>query len=123
MLQLYRQILRALRDVPADADRRYLKDWARAEFRRNKDATEEVRSRSLQPCPPAHGSHQRAILYLLAWVWFAGVAFRLVRRRLLLFALKAPLCEEVIRHFSVLSPLLAAVTLLSFPDNNLELKS
>ncbi|XP_009647316.1 LYR motif-containing protein 2 [Egretta garzetta] len=41
VLQLYRQILRALRDGPADADRRYLKDWAREEFRRNKDATEE----------------------------------------------------------------------------------
>ncbi|KAM7118859.1 LYR motif-containing protein 2 isoform 3-T3 [Ciconia maguari] len=39
--QLYRKILRAIRDVPAEADRRYLKDWAREEFRRNKDATEE----------------------------------------------------------------------------------
>uniref|UniRef100_A0A8B9BQW4 LYR motif-containing protein 2 n=1 Tax=Anser brachyrhynchus TaxID=132585 RepID=A0A8B9BQW4_9AVES len=43
VLQLYRKILRALRDVPAEADRRYLKEWAREEFRRNKDATEEVR--------------------------------------------------------------------------------
>ncbi|KAK4823996.1 hypothetical protein QYF61_009121 [Mycteria americana] len=41
VLQLYRKILRAIRDVPAEADRRYLKDWAREEFRRNKDATEE----------------------------------------------------------------------------------
>ncbi|XP_040409019.1 LYR motif-containing protein 2 [Cygnus olor] len=41
VLQLYRKILRALRDVPAEADRRYLKEWAREEFRRNKDATEE----------------------------------------------------------------------------------
>ncbi|XP_042659041.1 LYR motif-containing protein 2 isoform X2 [Tyto alba] len=39
--QLYRKILRAIRDVPAEADRRNLKDWAREEFRRNKDATEE----------------------------------------------------------------------------------
>ncbi|NWX47710.1 LYRM2 protein, partial [Steatornis caripensis] len=41
VLQLYRSILRAIRDVPAEGDRRYLKDWAREEFRRNKDATEE----------------------------------------------------------------------------------
>ncbi|NXD83341.1 LYRM2 protein, partial [Halcyon senegalensis] len=41
VLQLYRKILRAVREVPAEADRRYLKDWAREEFRRNKDATEE----------------------------------------------------------------------------------
>ncbi|EOB06604.1 LYR motif-containing protein 2, partial [Anas platyrhynchos] len=41
VLQLYRRILRALRDVPAEADRRYLQEWAREEFRRNKDATEE----------------------------------------------------------------------------------
>ncbi|NWS41463.1 LYRM2 protein, partial [Probosciger aterrimus] len=41
VLQLYRKILRAIRDVPAEADRRYLKDWAREEFRRNKDATDE----------------------------------------------------------------------------------
>ncbi|KAM4680088.1 LYR motif-containing protein 2 [Amazona ochrocephala] len=41
VLQLYRKILRAVREVPAEADRRYLKDWAREEFRRNKDATDE----------------------------------------------------------------------------------
>ncbi|NXO51789.1 LYRM2 protein, partial [Aramus guarauna] len=41
VLQLYRKILRAVRDVPAEADRRYLKDWAREEFKRNKGATEE----------------------------------------------------------------------------------
>ncbi|NP_001264945.1 LYR motif-containing protein 2 [Gallus gallus] len=41
VLQLYRRILRALRDVPAEADRRHLQQWAREEFRRNKDATEE----------------------------------------------------------------------------------
>uniref|UniRef100_A0A8C0BE40 LYR motif-containing protein 2 n=1 Tax=Buteo japonicus TaxID=224669 RepID=A0A8C0BE40_9AVES len=41
VLHLYRKILRAIRDVPAEADRRYLKDWAREEFRRNKDVTEE----------------------------------------------------------------------------------
>lgn len=41
VLHLYRKILRAIRDVPAEADRHYLKAWAREEFRRNKDATEE----------------------------------------------------------------------------------
>ncbi|KAM6084705.1 LYR motif-containing protein 2 [Theristicus caerulescens] len=41
VLQLYRRILRAIRHVPAEADRRYLQEWAREEFRRNKDATEE----------------------------------------------------------------------------------
>ncbi|XP_021248019.1 LYR motif-containing protein 2 isoform X1 [Numida meleagris] len=41
VLQLYRRILRTLRDVPTEADRRHLQEWAREEFRRNKDATEE----------------------------------------------------------------------------------
>ncbi|NXC43352.1 LYRM2 protein, partial [Penelope pileata] len=41
VLQLYRKVLRALRDVPTEADRQQLKEWAREEFRRNKDATEE----------------------------------------------------------------------------------
>ncbi|XP_057876723.1 LYR motif-containing protein 2 isoform X1 [Melospiza georgiana] len=41
VLQLYRKILRAIREVPAEQDRRYLRDWAREEFKRNKDATEE----------------------------------------------------------------------------------
>ncbi|NXN48167.1 LYRM2 protein, partial [Rhinoptilus africanus] len=41
VLQLYRQLLRAIRQVPAEADRRYLQEWAREEFRRNKGATEE----------------------------------------------------------------------------------
>ncbi|XP_031408098.1 LYR motif-containing protein 2 [Meleagris gallopavo] len=41
VLQLYRRILRAIRDVPAEADRRHLQKWAREEFQRNKGATEE----------------------------------------------------------------------------------
>ncbi|OXB73766.1 UNVERIFIED_CONTAM: hypothetical protein H355_007361 [Colinus virginianus] len=41
VLQLYRRILRAIRDVPSEADRRHLQEWAREEFQRNKDATEE----------------------------------------------------------------------------------
>ncbi|XP_069929884.1 LYR motif-containing protein 2 isoform X1 [Oryctolagus cuniculus] len=41
VLLLYRRILRAIRQVPDDSDRRYLKDWARGEFKRNKSATQE----------------------------------------------------------------------------------
>lgn len=41
VLLLYRRILQAIRQVPNDSDRRYLKDWAREEFKRNKNATEE----------------------------------------------------------------------------------
>ncbi|XP_008067432.1 LYR motif-containing protein 2, partial [Carlito syrichta] len=41
VLLLYRRILRAIRQVPGDSDRNYLKDWAREEFQRNKSATEE----------------------------------------------------------------------------------
>ncbi|XP_062428748.1 LYR motif-containing protein 2 [Rhea pennata] len=41
VLQLYRNMLRAVREVPAEADRRYLREWVREEFRRNKGAAEE----------------------------------------------------------------------------------
>lgn len=41
VLLLYRRILQAIRQVPNDSDRQYLKDWAREEFKRNKSATEE----------------------------------------------------------------------------------
>ncbi|XP_006269646.2 LYR motif-containing protein 2 isoform X2 [Alligator mississippiensis] len=41
VLQLYRRILRAIREVPNEDDRHYLKQWTREEFKRNKDATEE----------------------------------------------------------------------------------
>ncbi|GAB1288359.1 LYR motif-containing protein 2 [Apodemus speciosus] len=41
VLLLYRKILRAIRQVPSDSDRKYLQDWAREEFKRNKSATEE----------------------------------------------------------------------------------
>uniref|UniRef100_A0AC11DJ87 Uncharacterized protein n=1 Tax=Ovis aries TaxID=9940 RepID=A0AC11DJ87_SHEEP len=41
VLLLYRRILKAIRQVPNDSDRKYLKDWAREEFKRNKSATEE----------------------------------------------------------------------------------
>ncbi|XP_049628259.1 LYR motif-containing protein 2 [Suncus etruscus] len=41
VLLLYRRILQAIRKVPNDSDRRYLRDWAKEEFKRNKNATEE----------------------------------------------------------------------------------
>ncbi|XP_005362003.1 LYR motif-containing protein 2 isoform X3 [Microtus ochrogaster] len=41
VLLLYRKIFRAIRQVPSEADRKYLQDWAREEFKRNKSATEE----------------------------------------------------------------------------------
>ncbi|KAG8524466.1 LYR motif-containing protein 2, partial [Galemys pyrenaicus] len=41
VLLLYRRILQVVRQVPNDSDRKYLKDWAREEFKRNKSATEE----------------------------------------------------------------------------------
>ncbi|XP_067386112.1 LYR motif-containing protein 2 [Emydura macquarii macquarii] len=41
VLQLYRRILQAIRRVPTEADQHYLKEWAREEFKRNKDATDE----------------------------------------------------------------------------------
>uniref|UniRef100_A0A8I5TBU2 LYR motif-containing protein 2 n=1 Tax=Pongo abelii TaxID=9601 RepID=A0A8I5TBU2_PONAB len=46
VLLLYRRILQTIRQVPNDSDRKYLKDWAREEFKRNKSATEEVRTKS-----------------------------------------------------------------------------
>uniref|UniRef100_A0A4W6DE89 LYR motif-containing protein 2 n=1 Tax=Lates calcarifer TaxID=8187 RepID=A0A4W6DE89_LATCA len=42
VLGIYRNMLRTIRQVPDEADRKYLADWARAEFKRNKDATNQV---------------------------------------------------------------------------------
>ncbi|XP_036622025.1 LYR motif-containing protein 2 isoform X2 [Trichosurus vulpecula] len=41
VLLLYRRVLRAIRQVPNERDRKYLENWAREEFQRNKSATEE----------------------------------------------------------------------------------
>ncbi|XP_040839704.1 LYR motif-containing protein 2 [Ochotona curzoniae] len=41
VLLLYRRILQAIQRVPDDSDRKYLRDWAREEFKRNKSATQE----------------------------------------------------------------------------------
>lgn len=42
VLGIYRNMLRAIRQVPDEADRKYLADWARDEFKRNKNATNQV---------------------------------------------------------------------------------
>ncbi|XP_037008617.2 LYR motif-containing protein 2-like [Artibeus jamaicensis] len=41
VLLFYRRILKAIWQVPNDSDLKYLKGWAREEFKRNKNATEE----------------------------------------------------------------------------------
>ncbi|XP_027005225.1 LYR motif-containing protein 2 [Tachysurus fulvidraco] len=41
VLGLYRNMLRTIRKVPDEADRKYLKDWTREEFKRNKDAADQ----------------------------------------------------------------------------------
>ncbi|XP_015672869.1 LYR motif-containing protein 2 [Protobothrops mucrosquamatus] len=41
VLQLYRKILRTIRQIPNEADRRYMRDWAREDFKKNKEATDE----------------------------------------------------------------------------------
>uniref|UniRef100_A0A8C9I4V3 Complex 1 LYR protein domain-containing protein n=1 Tax=Piliocolobus tephrosceles TaxID=591936 RepID=A0A8C9I4V3_9PRIM len=43
----YKKILQAIRPVSNDSDNKYLKDWAREEFKRNKSTTEEVWSHML----------------------------------------------------------------------------
>ncbi|KAM4712549.1 LYR motif-containing protein 2 [Anableps anableps] len=41
VLGVYRNMLRTIRQVPDEADRKYLRDWAREEFKRNKNATNQ----------------------------------------------------------------------------------
>ncbi|KAJ8356060.1 hypothetical protein SKAU_G00188540 [Synaphobranchus kaupii] len=41
VLGLYRTMLRTIREVPSEHDRKYLRDWAREEFKRNKGATDQ----------------------------------------------------------------------------------
>ncbi|XP_072296446.1 LYR motif-containing protein 2 [Eucyclogobius newberryi] len=40
VLGIYRNMLRTVRQVPDPGDQKYLRDWARDEFKRNKDATD-----------------------------------------------------------------------------------
>uniref|UniRef100_A0A8C1MY13 LYR motif-containing protein 2 n=1 Tax=Cyprinus carpio TaxID=7962 RepID=A0A8C1MY13_CYPCA len=46
VLGVYRDLLRSIRKIPIESDRRYLRDWAREEFKRNKSETDQVGS----PC-------------------------------------------------------------------------
>ncbi|XP_030578223.1 LYR motif-containing protein 2 [Archocentrus centrarchus] len=41
VLGIYRNMLRTIRQVPDEADRKYLRNWAREEFQTNKNATDE----------------------------------------------------------------------------------
>ncbi|XP_056150314.1 LYR motif-containing protein 2 [Lampris incognitus] len=41
VLAIYRNMLKTIRQVPGEADRKYLTDWAREEFKRNKKATDQ----------------------------------------------------------------------------------
>ncbi|XP_060769956.1 LYR motif-containing protein 2 isoform X1 [Neoarius graeffei] len=51
VLGLYRNILRTIRQVPEEADRKYLKDWAREEFKRNKEATDQLSEQKTNRSP------------------------------------------------------------------------
>ncbi|XP_061669246.1 LYR motif-containing protein 2 isoform X4 [Syngnathoides biaculeatus] len=48
ILGIYRNMLRTIRYVPDAADRKYLRDWAREEFKRNKHATDQDLQASLE---------------------------------------------------------------------------
>ncbi|XP_026101793.1 LYR motif-containing protein 2 [Carassius auratus] len=41
VLGVYRDLLRSIRKIPTESDRRYLRDWAREEFKRNKTETDQ----------------------------------------------------------------------------------
>ncbi|XP_077366941.1 LYR motif-containing protein 2 isoform X1 [Festucalex cinctus] len=41
VLGIYRNMLRTIRHVPDETDRKYLIDWAREEFKRNRNATNQ----------------------------------------------------------------------------------
>lgn len=42
ILGIYREMLRTIRQVPEEGDRKYLRDWARDEFKRNKSVMNQV---------------------------------------------------------------------------------
>ncbi|CAH2329977.1 LYR motif-containing 2 [Pelobates cultripes] len=54
VLCLYRGILRAVRQIPNPTDRRYMKEWAKGEFKRNKGEKEEITIRMMI----THGQRQ-----------------------------------------------------------------
>ncbi|XP_054617729.1 LYR motif-containing protein 2 [Dunckerocampus dactyliophorus] len=41
VLGIYRSMLKTIRRVPDERDRKYLRDWARGEFKRNMHATDQ----------------------------------------------------------------------------------
>ncbi|XP_015604759.1 LYR motif-containing protein 2 [Cephus cinctus] len=47
VLKLYRNIMRSIRQVPDKTDREYLRDWARRDFRANRNVTDEFAIKSL----------------------------------------------------------------------------
>ncbi|KAM4050235.1 LYR motif-containing protein 2 [Anomaloglossus baeobatrachus] len=47
VLGLYRRILRTVRRIPDPADRGYVKEWARREFRTNKETSDEITVRMM----------------------------------------------------------------------------
>uniref|UniRef100_A0A2I3GP46 LYR motif-containing protein 2 n=1 Tax=Nomascus leucogenys TaxID=61853 RepID=A0A2I3GP46_NOMLE len=48
VLLLYRRIFQTIQQVPNDSDRKYLKDWAREEFKRNKSATSATKEDTIR---------------------------------------------------------------------------
>ncbi|XP_051952400.1 LYR motif-containing protein 2 [Xyrauchen texanus] len=41
VLGVYRNLFRIIRKIPDESDRRYMRDWAREEFKRNKSETNQ----------------------------------------------------------------------------------
>ncbi|XP_051500880.1 LYR motif-containing protein 2 [Myxocyprinus asiaticus] len=41
VLGVYRNLLRIIHKIPDESDRRYMRDWAREEFKRNKSETNQ----------------------------------------------------------------------------------
>ncbi|KAK5853364.1 hypothetical protein PBY51_007156 [Eleginops maclovinus] len=41
VLGIYRNMMKTIRQVPDQTDRKYLSEWARDEFKRNKNATDQ----------------------------------------------------------------------------------
>ncbi|XP_044101539.1 LYR motif-containing protein 2 isoform X1 [Neovison vison] len=76
VLLLYRRILQAIREVPNDSDRKYLKDWTREEFKRNKSATEENRSKKVISESDQHLKNVGEILQNGKWLHSTGLHTR-----------------------------------------------
>lgn len=44
ILGIYRDILKTIREIPDEGDRKYLRAWARDEFKKNKNSTNQVQT-------------------------------------------------------------------------------